>query len=466
MRSFIHEDFLLESGTAHRLFHRYTSQLPVIDYHSHMDVKQIAEDRHFESITQLCLDGNQSRARLMRANGVDERYITGDASDRDKFRRWADIVPLTLRNPQYHWTHMELQTAFGIGDVLNADSADRIFDRCAELLEQPEFSVRGLIRKYNVQVLCTINDPIDSLQHHQNIQRSGFECKVLPVWSPDRAVDLSDTEQFRRYVRQLAQVADANIDTLDQLLDALKKRHDYFAECGCTIAKHNVARFPWRPCGTSIARTIFTKAMAGHIISQEEQEQFQTVMLLALARMNAARGWAQQIFFGTLHNACNRNGLSDSASRFDAIGNNTSAEALVAFLDNLEQTGELAKTILFNINPAENAMVAAIVENFQNGAEPGKMQYGAGWWYNATPEGMLSHLNAQSEHGLLSKFIGMFTDGTSFLSFSRHEYFRRVLCNLLGSDVERGLIPMQEIDRVSQMVQDISYRNAKAYFGV
>lgn len=466
MRPFIHEDFLLENSTAHRLYHRYVASLPIIDYHCHLSPREIAEDKQFRSITELWLGGDHYKWRAMRANGIDEHYITGDASDWEKFEKWAETVPYTLRNPLYHWTHLELKTAFGINEVLNPRTAREIYDRCNEKLQQPEFSARGLMRHYNVEMVCTTDDPIDSLEHHSAIAQSGFETRVLPAWRPDKAMNMSDPKAYRKYIEQLSQVSGVEITSVETLLEALQKRHDYFAEHGCTVADHGMTgAWPWAPVGMSICNTIFTKAMGGHFVTPLEQEQFSTVVLLELARMNARSGWVQQFHFGPLRNTNTRMfGQLGPDAGFDTIGSISRPEKMAAFLDCLQQTGELTKTILYNLNPSENEMVAAMCANFQDGSTPGKIQFGAGWWFNDHLDGMEAQMNALSHQGLLSRFIGMLTDSRSFVSYPRHEYFRRLMCNMLGTDVERGLIPMQEIERVEQMVQDIAYYNAKNYF--
>jgi len=465
MRPFIHEDFLLENGTAHSLYHKYAAGLPIIDYHCHLHPKEIAEDKQFRSITEVWLGGDHYKWRVMRANGVDERFITGDASDWEKFEKWAETVPYILRNPLYHWTHLELSTAFGIHDCLNPDTAKKVYERCNEKLALPEYSARNLMRHYGVEAICTTDDPIDDLQYHTAIKESGFEIKVLPTWRPDKAMNIADPYAYRDYIAKLSEVSGIEINSVETLLEALQRRHDYFAEHGCKVADHGVGQFPWTPVGMSICNSIFRKAVEGHFTTLLEQEQFQTTMLLELARMNARRGWVQQFHFGPLRNVNTRmhDKLGPDAG-YDTMGDYNSARDIALFLDNLQQTGELTKTILYNINPAENEMVACMIGNFQDGSVAGKIQYGAGWWFNDHVRGILGQMNALSEQGLLSRFLGMLTDSRSFLSYSRHEYFRRILCNLLGSELERGLIPMQEVKRVEQMVQDICYYNAKNYF--
>jgi glucuronate isomerase len=466
MKEFLGPDFLLDTATAQHLYHEHAEPLPIIDYHCHLVPQQIAEDHQFRSITELWLSGDHYKWRAMRANGVNERFITGDASDREKFRKWAETVPYTLRNPLYHWTHLELRSAFGITETLNPDSADRIFDRCNELLADPSRSARGLMRLYHVEAVCTTDDPIDSLEHHAAIQASGFETKVLPAWRPDKALAIGDSEAFRAYLTKLGAAADVDIRTYADLLQALQLRHDYFAQHGCTVADHGVGSFPWRPATEAEVERIFQKAMRGEAVTPDEAEAFQTGGLLALCRMNQAKGWVQQFHYGPLRNVNTRARLTlGPDTGFDTIGDDRCAEAIARFLDALDSHDQLAKTILYNINPADNTWLAAMIANFQDGRTPGKIQMGSGWWFNDQLRGMEDQMNALSLQGLLSRFVGMLTDSRSFVSYPRHEYFRRLVCRILGRDVEEGLIPATEMSRVEGMVEDIAYRNAKAYFG-
>jgi glucuronate isomerase len=466
MKEFLGPNFLLDTATAQHLYHEHAEPLPIIDYHCHLAPQQIAEDHRFRSITELWLSGDHYKWRAMRANGVDERFITGDASDREKFRKWAETVPYTLRNPLYHWTHLELRSAFGITETLNPDSADRIFDRCNELLADTSRSARGLMRLYHVEAVCTTDDPIDSLEHHAAIQVSGFETKVLPAWRPDKALAIGDSEAFRAYLTKLGAAADVDIRTYADLLQALQLRHDYFAQHGCTVADHGVGSFPWRPATEAEVERIFQKAMRGEAVTPDEAEAFQTEGLLALCRMNQAKGWVQQFHYGPLRNVNTRARLTlGPDTGFDTIGDDRCAEAIARFLDALDSHDQLAKTILYNINPADNTWLAAMIANFQDGRTPGKIQMGSGWWFNDQLRGMEDQMNALSLQGLLSRFVGMLTDSRSFVSYPRHEYFRRLVCRILGRDVEEGLIPATEMARVEGMVEDIAYRNAKAYFG-
>lgn len=466
MKPFIHEDFMLQNATARSLYHEHAAHLPIIDFHCHLSPRQIAEDHHFSGITELWLGGDHYKWRAMRANGVPEKYITGDASDWEKFEKWAATVPYALRNPLYHWTHLELKTAFGIDEVLNPSTARAIFDACNEQIADASFSARQLMLKYNVESVCTTDDPVDSLEYHKAIRESGFAVKVLPAWRPDKAMAVADPHTYYIYIMQLQQVSGVEIRSLDDLLQALQLRHDYFAEQGCSVADHGVSQFPWRVASKLQLDEWYGLVLAGQKVSDEAVEALQTYILLELARMNARKGWVQQFHFGPLRNTNSRmfEKLGPDTG-FDTIGDFRSAHAIVSFMNQLETEDLLTKTILYNINPVENDIMAAVIANFQDGKVAGKLQLGSGWWFNDHKNGMEKQMNALSEQGLLSRFVGMLTDSRSFLSYPRHEYFRRVLCNLIGTDVEQGLIPQQEMERVQAMVEDICYGNAKRYFG-
>lgn len=466
IKPFMDADFLLTTMTASRLYHEHAATMPIIDYHCHLSPKMIAEDSRFSTITELWLGGDHYKWRAMRANGVAERYITGDASDWEKFQKWAETVPYTMRNPLYHWTHLELRTAFGITDTLNATTARNIYDKCNARLAEEGMTARGLMRRYGVEVVCTTDDPIDNLEYHEAIRHSNFEIRVLPAWRPDKAMAVGNRESYIAYLKQLSEVSGVEIKTYDDLLNALLKRHDYFASQGCKVADHGVCAFPWYECTKTEAVTLFAKIIGGEDLSDVEIVKLQTAMLLDFARMNHAKGWVQQFHFGPMRNVNTRmfRKLGPDAG-FDTIGDYRSAEAIAHFLDALDVDDRLAKTILYNINPADNAVMAAMIANFQDGTIPGKIQLGSGWWFNDQIEGMEHQINALSLQGLLSRFVGMLTDSRSFVSYPRHDYFRRVLCNLIGQDVENGLIPMEEMSRIEAMVEDICYYNAKRYFG-
>ena len=465
MKQFMNEDFLLQTETAKTLFHQHAAKLPIIDYHCHLIPQMIADDYRFKSISELWLGGDHYKWRQMRTNGVDEKYITGNASDWEKFEKWAETVPYTFRNPLYHWTHLELKTAFGIDKVLNPDTAREIYDKCNEMLAKPEFSARGLMRRYHVETVCTTDDPTDSLEWHDKIRQSGFEIKVLPTWRPDKIVNLTTAKAFREYVDKLAVAAKMTISSLDNLVEALQKRHDFFATRGCKLADHGITTMLYSECTKAEVEAIFNKINSGKELNCEEKEKYATTMLTILAEMNFAKGWVQQYHYGALRsNNTNMFKQLGPDTGFDSIADFRCAEAFNLFLDKLNTEGKLAKTIIYNLNPVDNDMVATMIGNFQDGSVPGKLQFGAAWWFNDHIEGMEAQMNSLSRLGLLSRFVGMLTDSRSFLSYPRHEYFRRILCNMLGNDVENGLIPASEMPRVCQMVEDISYYNAKNYF--
>ncbi len=464
-KPFITPDFLLESDAARTLYHNHAESLPIIDYHCHLSPREIAEDQPFESISQLWLGGDHYKWRAMRANGVPEHFITGDATPWEKFQKWADTVPRAFRNPLYHWTHLELSTAFGIDTVLNPDTAREIFDRCNERLKDPDMTPVGLMRRYNVEVVCTTDDPTDDLRYHRQIAANNIGIKVLPTWRPDKAANIGDAVSYNAYLDTLSAVSGIEITDYDSLIDALQKRHDFFHSEGCRLADHGLSSFPYAEADYSEINEIFSEVRSGKELSPEKSSRLQTSILLELCRMNHASGWVQQFHFGPMRNVNTRAYAKlGPDTGFDTIGDWRGAGNIARFLNNLDRTGQLAKSILYNLNPSDNVWVAAMIGNFQDGSCPGKMQFGSAWWFNDHISGMEEQMNALSTQGLLSRFVGMLTDSRSFLSYPRHAYFRRILCNMLGRDLERGLLPMQEFDRVASMVSDISYYNAKNYF--
>ena len=465
MKPFIHDDFLLSNETARMLYHEHASKLPIIDYHCHLSPAMIAADHRFADITELWLSGDHYKWRAMRANGVAEQYITGDASPREKFRKWAETVPYTMRNPLYHWTAMELKTAFGIDTPLTPETADEIFDECNRQLALPGMTARGLMKKYNVEVVCTTDDPIDSLEYHRQIAESGFEVKVFPAWRPDKAMAGAAPAVYNEYIGKLSAAAGIKIVDYFTLTDALQKRHDYFAQNGCTVADHGLSRVPWAPCTVEKANELFVKLLSGVALDSHEADMFNTRLLIDLCRMNARTGWVQQFHFGPMRNVNSRAFATlGPDTGFDTISDWKAAEAIASILNELDADNLLAKTILYNINPADNTWVAAMPANFQDGVTPGKIQMGAAWWFNDQLSGMRAQMDALSVQGLLSRFVGMLTDSRSFVSYTRHDYFRRLLCDMLGHDVEAGLIPESQIERVIGMVRDICYNNARNYF--
>lgn len=459
------DDFLLDTEAARHLYHNHAAVLPIIDYHCHLSPKMIAEDKPFRSITELWLGGDHYKWRAMRANGIDERYITGDASDEAKFRKWAETVPYTFRNPLYHWTHLELRTAFGIDRILNEDSCDEIYRLCNERLREPDMTPRGLMRKYGVEAVCTTDDPIDTLEYHKAIAESGFEIKVLPTWRPDKVLAFDNIEEYRKYLNALETACGTTVNDYAGLIEALQQRHDFFHANGCRLADHGLGKVPYAPCTPGDAAELFARVLVGEELQPIEKEMLRTAMLLDLMRMNARKGWAQQIHFGPMRNVNSRawNTLGPDTG-FDTIGDWKAAERISGLINALDSEGLLAKTILYNLNPADNVWVAAMIGNFQDGSCPGKIQMGSGWWFNDHIRGMEEQMNALSTQGLLSRFVGMLTDSRSFLSYPRHDYFRRVLCNLIGNDIDRGLIPLSELPRAERIIEDICYNNAKRYF--
>lgn len=464
MKRFMDENFLLETPVAQDLYHNHAANMPIIDYHCHLDPAMIANDYHFKSITELWLGGDHYKWRAMRTNGVAEKYCTGkDTSDWEKFEKWAETVPYTFRNPLYHWTHLELKTAFGITKLLGPDTAREIYDECNAKLQLPEYSARGLMRRYHVECVCTTDDPIDDLKYHQQIIDSGFEIKVLPAWRPDKAMNI-DKAGYAAYVEKLAQVANVDITSFCDMINALQKRHDFFASMGCKLSDHGVEEFYDVPYTESQIETIFEKAMRGQQLSDLEIKQYKNCFLTRMAEMDADADWTQQYHYGAIRD---NNSLMYKAlgpdTGFDSIGEFATARAMSHFLDHLNTEHKLTRTILYCLNPCANEVVATMLGNFQDGSCPGKIQFGSGWWFNDQIDGMTKQLNALSVLGLLSRFVGMLTDSRSFLSYPRHEYFRRLLCNLLGNDVEKGLLPDKR-DILARMVEDISYNNARRYF--
>ncbi len=464
MKAFLNEDFLLQSPTAKTLYHEFAAKQPIIDYHNHLVPEQIAEDKQFDNITQIWLYGDHYKWRAMRAHGVDEKYITGNASDEEKFMKWAETVPYTMRNPLYHWTHLELQRYFGVTELLNKDSAKRIYDHCSALLRTKEYSVRNLLLKMNVKALCTTDDPIDNLSYHKQIAASGFSIKVLPTFRPDKAMGVDDEAVFVAYVNALATAAGQTIRTLADYKAAIKSRHDFFHEAGCRLSDHGLEHIYAEEFTNEEIELIFDRLITGKVISKKEKWQFKSAMLVYFAHLDHARGWTQQFHLGAIRNNNARLlGALGPDTGFDSIGDFEQARPLSAFLNHLDSTNQLAKTILYNLNPRDNELLATMTGNFQDGTIVGKMQFGSGWWFLDQKDGMEKQINALSNMGMLSHFVGMLTDSRSFLSFPRHEYFRRILCNLLGQDVENGELPA-DIAWLGKLVEDISYKNASSFF--
>jgi glucuronate isomerase len=467
MKLFLSEDFLLQTETAKALYHDFARDMPIIDYHCHLPVQEIAEDRTFENLTQIWLNGDHYKWRAMRADGVLEKYITGDATDIEKFEAWAATVPKTLRNPLYLWTHLELKRCFNISDtLLSPDTAGEIFETGRQMLQTAAFSTREILKKMNVRVLCTTDDPVDDLSHHLKLREDqSFEIKVLPAFRPDNAMAVETPDAFNSWVDQLEGAADINIADFESFLAALKKRHDFFHRMGCRLSDHGLEQPLAEDFSVADIARIFERVRSGQTVGQPEILQFKSAMMLELAGMDAEKNWVQQFHLGALRNV-NSRALKTLGpdTGFDTMGDFEMARPLAAFLDRLVRANKLAKTIIYSINPGDYEMLAAMIGNFQDGTVPGKMQFGAAWWFNDQRLGIEHQLNALSNSGLLSRFVGMLTDSRSFLSYPRHEYFRRILCNLLGKDVERGELP-DDLELLGNMVKDICYYNAERYFG-
>ena len=469
MKPFMDENFLLQTETAQKLYHEHAAKMPIIDYHCHLIPKMVADDHRFKSITEIWLGGDHYKWRAMRSNGVDERFCTGtDTTDWEKFQKWAETVPYTFRNPLYHWTHLELKTAFGIDKLLNPETAREIFDECNDkLLNDPNMTARGLMRRYNVETVCTTDDPVDSLEYHKQVRDSGFEIKMLPTWRPDKAMAVENPAEFRAYVEKLAEVSGVTINKFQDMVDALQKRHDFFEEMGCRLSDHGIEEFYAADYTDDEINDIFNKVYGGKELTHEEIDKFKSAMMIVFGEMDYASGWTQQFHYGAIRNNNSKMfKLLGPDTGFDSIGEFNTAKLCAKYLDKLNSRGKLTKTILYNLNPCANEVIATMLGNFQDGTIPGKIQFGSGWWFLDQKDGMQKQMNALSLLGLLSRFVGMLTDSRSFLSYPRHEYFRRTLCNLVGTDIENGEIPYTgyEEKRVNQMIEDICYNNAKNYF--
>lgn len=466
MKQFLDDNFVLQNETAEYLYHQHAKHLPIIDYHCHLDPKLIAEDYQFDNLGEIWLGGDHYKWRAMRTNGVDERYCTGkDTTDWEKFEKWAETVPYTMRNPLYHWTHLELKTAFGVTKILKPETAKEIFYECTAKLRTPQFSARGLMKHYNVEAVCTTDDPIDSLQYHLALKNEGFSVKVLPTWRPDKAMAVEIPDAFRGYVEKLSEVSGVAISNFSDLITALRKRHDFFAGAGCKLSDHGIEEFYAEDYTQSEIDAIFNKVYGGKELTHEEIIKFKSAMLVEGAIMDWEKGWTQQFHYGAIRNNNTRlfKKLGPDTG-FDSIGDFTIAKAMSKFLNRLDTDNKLAKTIIYNLNPRDNDLIATMIGNFQDGSVAGKIQFGSGWWFLDQKTGMEAQMNSLSNLGLLSRFVGMLTDSRSFLSYPRHEYFRRILCNLIGTDVEQGLLPSSELDFLGKLVENVSYYNAKEFF--
>lgn len=465
MKSFLDENFLLQTETAKKLFHDFAHNMPTIDYHCHLPVQQIADDINFENLTQVWLYGDHYKWRAMRTNGIDESYITGNKPDFEKFEKWSETVPYTLRNPLYHWTHLELQRYFDVHELLSPKSAREIFDTCTQKLQAKEYSVKNLLRKMNVEVVCTTDDPTDSLAYHKKIMDDGFEIRVLPAFRPDKAMNVDDVGEFNSYVKKLEAASGVDVTSYESYLSALKQRHDFFATMGCSVSDHGLEHMHAEDYTEEEIIAVFNKIRNGRALTHEERIKFKSAMLYILATWDHEKNWVQQYHLGALRN--NNVRLLESCgpdTGWDSVGDFQQAGTLAKFMGRLDSTNQLAKTILYNLNPADNELMATMTGNFNDGSIPGKIQFGSAWWFLDQKDGMIKQMNALSNMGLISRFVGMITDSRSFLSYPRHEYFRRLLCNLFGDEIESGELP-NDLDWTGKIVKDICYYNAKAYFG-
>ena len=463
--AFITEDFMLTNDYARELYHESAENLPIIDYHCHLVPKMIADNHRFTDLTELWLGGDHYKWRALRGNGVPEAYITGNMGSYEKFEKWAETVPYTMRNPLYHWTHLELARGFGIYDTLNPSTARAIYDECTAKLQTEEYRGQGLMRKFNVEVVCTTDDPADTLEYHKQIKDNPFGTKVLPTWRPDKAMAIEAPVMYREYIQTLGAAAGMSIDNYQDLLDALRKRQNFFHEIGCRISDHGMDTFYAEDFEMEEIDRIFRNTLRGECPSEQDVLKFRSAMFLDLGRMYHEKGWAQQFHIGPIRN--------NNTKMFNLVGPDTGYDAILdlplaasghKFFDKLAMEDKLTKTILYNLNPKDTEVLVAMAYTFNDGTCPGKMQVGSGWWFLDQEDGMKKQMNALSSIGLLSRFVGMLTDSRSFLSYPRHEYFRRILCNLIGEDLQNGKLPVSEMDFIHQMVKGISHDNAERYF--
>ena len=463
MKAFIHDDFLLGNKPARRLYHKFAEAEPIFDYHCHISPKDIAENRQFKNLFEIWLEGDHYKWRAMRSNGVAEKFCTGNATPEQKFNAWAKTVPHTLRNPLYHWTHLELKRYFGITDLLNEKTAAKIWKTANAKLATPAFTTQGLLKKMKVKVVCTTDDPVDNLEYHRAFAKSGHPTKMLPAFRPDKALAVNSPAGFNKWVEQLSSAANVDINGFSAFISALEKRHEYFHSQDCRLSDHGMNHCFADFCSEKTAAAIFDKARAGGEVSPQEHSQFASFMMLFFGHLDAKRGWTKQLHLGALRNNNDRllKQLGPDTG-FDSIGDFPQAQTLSAYLNKLDSENKLPKTVIYNLNPADNYVFATMIGNFQDGTIAGKIQYGSGWWFLDQKEGMEWQLNALSSLGLLSRFIGMITDSRSFMSYPRHEYFRRVLCHLIGRDVENGEMPNDD-SLLGPMIRNICYANAKQY---
>ncbi|SHJ98953.1 D-glucuronate isomerase [Paramaledivibacter caminithermalis DSM 15212] len=466
MKKFMDENFLLINDAAVKLYHDYAKNMPIYDYHCHLKPEEIWEDKVYKNITEVWLYGDHYKWRAMRSNGIDEKYITGDASDYDKFMAWAKTIPYCIGNPLYHWTHLELQRYFGIYEILNEDTAKSIWNRCNEMLNSKDFTARALMKKFNVKLVGTTDDPTESLEYHKKIREEGkLDAKVVPSFRPDKGIDINK-EGFVDWINKLSEVTNRSIEDYEDLLEALKERIEFFHEQGCRISDHALDYVPYKEAEIEEVRKIFEKAMNMEDISLEEEEKYKTFTLAYMARIYSQKNWTMQLHIGAMrNNNTTMYKLLGADTGFDSINDYEIAVSLSRFLDLLDKEKKLPKTILYTLNPKDNYVLGTMLGNFQGDGIPGKIQFGSGWWFNDQKDGMIKQMTDLANLGLLSRFVGMLTDSRSFLSYTRHEYFRRILCNLIGEWVENGEAP-NDMKLLGSMVQNICYNNAKDYFGI
>ena len=458
------EDFLLQNETAKLLYHQYAAAMPIIDYHCHLSPKDIAEDRQFKNISEVWLHGDHYKWRAMRTNGVHESYCTGDKSDWEKFEKWAETVPYTLRNPLYHWTHLELQRYFNVTELLSKDNAKEVYDHCNDLLSRPDYSTLSLLTKMKVERVCTTDDPVDDLEYHRKHRDESSSVIMVPAFRPDKAMEVSDTPSFLIYLKKLETVSQIRICDFDSYLSALKSRHDFFAEMDSCISDHGLEEIYAEDYTSSEIRNIFSKLLNEQKLTDDEIRKFKSAMLIQLAEWDHEKGWVQQFHLGALRNNNSRKMRElGPDTGWDSIGVFDHGKPLSRFLNKLDNNNQLTKTILYNLNSSDNEVLATMIGNFNDGTAPGKLQFGASWWFHDQKDGIINQLNVLSNMGILSRFVGMLTDSRSFLSFPRHEYFRRILCNVIGSEVELGELPPDN-QLLAKLVMDISYNNCKNYF--
>lgn len=465
MKAFMDKDFLLETETAKKLFHNYAEVTPILDYHCHINPREIAEDRKFDNITQVWLGGDHYKWRQMRSNGVEEKYITGDASDREKFQKWAETLERAIGNPLYHWSHLELQRYFGYYGALNGKTAEQVWQLCNEALQKDDMSVRNIIRRSEVKLICTTDDPVDTLEWHKVLAKDeSFEVQVLPAWRPDKAMNLEKPD-YIEYLKRLSEVSGVEIKTFADLAAALEERMDYFAANGCTVSDHALEYVMYEPVTPEELEAIFRKRLQGEIISRKEELQFKTMFMLEMGRIYHEKNWVMQLHYGAKRD--NNQSIYKKLgpdTGVDCINNYAPSAQLADFLNALAEADTLPKTIIYSLNPNDNAAIGTILGCFQNADTVGKIQQGSAWWFNDHKQGMTEQMTSLANLGLLGNFLGMLTDSRSFLSYTRHEYFRRILCNLIGGWVENGEYPDDE-EVLSGLIRDISYRNAIRYFG-